>query len=232
MERIICILIGYVCGLFQTGYIIGKLNGIDIREHGSGNAGTTNTLRTLGAKYGALVLVGDALKCAVAIAVVRLIFGSGNEGILPLLIIYAATGTILGHNFPFYMNFKGGKGMATTAGFVIFGLGWQMTLINIVLFFSIFYFTHYVSLASIMVYVGLVISAFVYWKYDLFGFTYNGLEKLYIEYGLIMLFLAVMVVVRHKSNISRLIHGNERKTYLKSRPEIELKKEKEDKEKS
>ena len=73
-ERLICLAIGYVCGLFQTGYIVGKAKGIDIRQHGSGNAGTTNILRTMGAKYAGIVLLGDALKCGLAILITRLLF--------------------------------------------------------------------------------------------------------------------------------------------------------------
>ena len=227
IERIVCILIGYVCGLFQTGYILGRIKGIDIREHGSGNAGTTNTLRTMGAKYGALVLLGDALKCGVAVLIAKLIFGQSHSDVLPILMIYAAMGTILGHNFPCYMNFKGGKGMAATAGFVIFALGGKMTLINLVIFFGIFFVTHYVSLASITVYIGLVISAFVYWYFDLFGFTQKGKPGCYIEYFIIMLFLAVMAIVRHKENIKRLLKGEERKTYLKSKPILDVDKKNE-----
>ena len=78
-ERLISILIGYVFGLFQTSYIIGKMYKTDIREHGSGNAGTTNALRTFGKKAGAITLLGDCLKCVLAIMVVRLIFGQGDR---------------------------------------------------------------------------------------------------------------------------------------------------------
>ena len=76
LPRIICLAVGYACGLFQTSYIYGKKSGIDIREHGSGNAGTTNALRTLGKKAGALTLLGDCLKCVVAVVIARLLFGT------------------------------------------------------------------------------------------------------------------------------------------------------------
>ena len=106
MERLICIIIGYVFGLFQTSYIYGRLHGIDIRKCGSGNAGTTNMLRTLGTKAGAITLLGDAFKCVIAVLVVRTLFaGTQYPEILPLLSIYTAAGVVLGHNFPFYMNF-------------------------------------------------------------------------------------------------------------------------------
>lgn len=116
MERLICIAIGYVFGLFQTSYIYGKMHGIDIRKCGSGNAGTTNMLRTMGTKAGAITLLGDAFKCVIAVLVVRTLFRAQYEEILPLLSIYTAAGVILGHNFPFYMNFRGRKGNRSNGG--------------------------------------------------------------------------------------------------------------------
>ena len=114
MERLICLAIGYVCGLFQTSYIIGRFHQTDIREHGSGNAGTTNALRTFGKKAGAMTLLGDCLKCVAAILLVKVFFGKTYGSVLPLLTVYAAAGCILGHNFPFYLNFRGGKGIAAS----------------------------------------------------------------------------------------------------------------------
>ena len=87
MERIICLAIGYVFGLFQTGYIYGKLHNVDIRTMGSGNAGTTNALRTMGFKAGAITFIGDAFKCIFAVLTVKLIFGDSQADILPLLSI-------------------------------------------------------------------------------------------------------------------------------------------------
>jgi glycerol-3-phosphate acyltransferase PlsY len=106
--------IGYAFGMIQTAYFYGKMKGIDIRKHGSGNAGTTNTLRVLGPKAGFTVLFGDMLKCAIAVWLVGWIFGSMYPEHMYLLKIYTAFGAILGHDFPFYMNFKGGKGIAAT----------------------------------------------------------------------------------------------------------------------
>ena len=96
MIRLVCILIGYVFGLFQSSYIYGKLHGIDIKKHGSGNAGTTNTLRVLGKKAGAIVLICDMVKCGLAMMLVRFLFKESYSDILPLLALYAAAGTILG----------------------------------------------------------------------------------------------------------------------------------------
>lgn len=229
IERIICLVIGYLFGLIQTGYIVGKLKGIDIREHGSGNSGTTNTLRTMGLKYGLIVLAGDAIKCGLAIGVIRLIYGANYSAIIPILSIYAASGVILGHNFPIHMKFKGGKGFAATAGFVVFGLGPVMTLICLAVFAVVFVTTHYVSLGAVVIYTTLLISTFFYWKFDLFSFTANGVSQCYIEYLVIIILLFIMIVVRHKDNIKRLMSGQERKTYLKGKPEIDVDK-KDDKE--
>ena len=116
MERLICIVIGYLFGLVQTGYIYGKIKHIDIRKHGSGNAGATNALRTLGWKAGTITFLGDCLKCVLAVIFVRVIFS--QSAYVELLAMYSGLGAVLGHNFPFYLNFKGGKGMASTAGLI------------------------------------------------------------------------------------------------------------------
>ena len=113
MERILCLAIGYLFGLFQTAYIYGKMHGIDIRQHGSGNAGTTNTLRVLGTKAGLIVFAGDVLKCVLAVVVCSILFGKKYPEMVYLWKMYAAAGAILGHNFPFYLNFKGGKGISS-----------------------------------------------------------------------------------------------------------------------
>ena len=222
INRLICLVIGYICGLLQTGFIVGRMKGIDIREHGSGNAGTTNILRTMGIKYAIFVLLGDSLKCGVGILITYLIFGSSCADIIRLLFLYTAAGVILGHNFPFYMGFKGGKGMAATAGFIIFGLGPVMTLVSLVIFVIVFNITHYVSLGAMCIYIGLVVGTLVFWKTDYFSFGALGMSNLYVEYFIIICFLTVMLFYRHKENIKRLLSGCERKTYLKSKPEINV----------
>ena len=117
MERIICLVIGYACGLLQSGYLVGKMHHIDIRKAGSGNSGSTNALRVMGLKAGLMTFAGDVLKCFAAVLIVRAIYHGSN--ILPLLMMYAGAGVTLGHNFPFYMNFKGGKGIAVMAALVV-----------------------------------------------------------------------------------------------------------------
>ena len=210
MERIICLVIGYAFGLFQTAFIYGKLNGIDIREHGSGNAGTTNALRVLGTKAGLIVFAGDVIKTVLAIVICGLIFKNSHPEEVYLLKLYAATGAILGHNFPFYMGFKGGKGIAATAGFV---LSFHPTFIpvGILLFFGTFFLTHYVSLGSLLVYVGFMTQLIISGQCGLFGsMTSAELIEMYI----VGFLLAVMAFWKHRENIKRLLRGEERKTYL------------------
>lgn len=209
MSRLVCVIIGYIFGLFQTAFFYGKANGIDIREHGSGNAGTTNALRVLGTKAGLIVLLGDCLKCILAVAVCRLIFGESHEDMIYLLCIYTAAGAILGHNFPFYMGFKGGKGIAATAGLILSFHPWFIP-VGVVLFFGSFFITHYVSLGSLLVYVGFVTQLIIFGQNDFFDMDQSLLTEMYI----VAFLLAIMAFWKHRENIKRLIHGEERKTYL------------------
>ena len=215
MERIVCLAIGYVFGLFQTAFMYGKMHGIDIREHGSGNAGTTNALRVLGKKAGIIVLLGDVLKTVFAILVVRLIYRDMGSETLPVLSLYAATGAILGHNFPFYLKFKGGKGIAATAGLII-AFDWRFFVVCAVVFFATFFITHYVSLGSLLVYLAFVIEMVVLGQLGLLTVTEPA--HLYEMYG-ISLFLAVMAYIKHIPNIKRLIKGEESKTFLSKKKE-------------
>ena len=209
MERVICLVIGYVFGLFQTSYIYGKLHGIDIRDYGSGNAGTTNTLRVLGMKAGILVLAGDIVKCILAIVVSGLIFDKTHPDMIYLLKIYAAAGAILGHNFPFYLRFKGGKGIAATAGMIL-AFHPYFIPVAVVVFFGIFFKTHYVSLGSLILYAVFFVEMVVLGQTGVFGMTQTLLNELYIVTAV----LTVMAYYKHKENIKRLLSGTERKTYL------------------
>ena len=157
MERIICLLIGHVFGLFQTAYFYGKAHGIDIRQYGSGNSGTTNALRVLGTKAGLIVLAGDCLKCILAVVVIRMLYGGSHPDMIYLLCLYAGAGAVLGHNYPFYMGFRGGKGIAATAGLIL-SFHPYFVVMGVVVFFGIFFTTHLVSLGSLLVYLGFVIE--------------------------------------------------------------------------
>lgn len=213
--RIICLAIGYLCGLFQTAYIYGKSKGIDIREKGSGNAGTTNTLRTFGTKAGILVLCGDIVKCIIACSIARFVVVPMTEPELKyLLILYAAAGVILGHNFPFYMHFKGGKGIAATAGLIIC-FHWSFFIMGVIVFFGIFFTTHYVSLGSLLVYAFFVLQMIIEGQMGLFGMPQAALYEMYA----VAVLLAIMAYYKHRENIKRLLQGKERKTYLTKKSE-------------
>ena len=202
-------MIGYVFGLFQTAYLYGKLHGIDIRNYGSGNAGTTNTLRTLGTKAGLIVLLWDIMKCILAIVLTNLLFRNSHADEIYLLKIYAAAGAILGHNFPFYLHFKGGKGIAATAGMILSFHPYLIPM-GVLLFFGTFFTTHYVSLGSLLVYAGFMTELVVLGQMGIFGMSQAALNEMYVVAG----FLTVMAYYKHKDNIKRLLDGTERKTYL------------------
>ncbi len=222
MERVICLVIGYGFGLFQTAYFYGKAHGIDIRQHGSGNSGTTNALRVLGTKAGLIVLAGDCLKCMAAVWVSRLIFGGSHPDMIYLLSLYAGAGAILGHNFPFYMHFKGGKGIAATAGLIL-SFHPYFIIMGVAVFFGIFFTTHLVSLGSLMVYLGFVIEMAVCGQMGVFaGMTQAQLYEMYA----VSVLLAGLAYWMHRQNIIRLLHGNERRTYLLKKNKLDVEPEK------
>ena len=205
MERVICLVIGYLFGLFQTGYIYGKIHHFDIRKHGSGNAGTTNALRTMGVKAGAITLVGDCFKCVFAVLLVRAVFAAKAD-MLPLLSMYAAFGAVLGHNYPFYMNFKGGKGIAVTAGIIIV-TDLRLTAVCLLTFILIVVLTRYVSLGSLVVSVMFLVGLIIKGQMGLFGMSHAYLLEMY---GIGVLFV-ISAFVRHRANIGRLLNGTENK---------------------
>ena len=170
---------------FQTAYILGKIYHIDIRKQGSGNLGSTNVLRTLGKKAGALNLLCDCLKCIAAILIVRAIFGNSYGDILPLLSLYAAAGCNSGGIiFPFYLNFKGGKGVAASVGLVI-AFDWRIFVICAIVFFGLFFLTHYVSLCSVSAYLAAFISMIVFGQMGSYHMDSYHMIELYIVMGLL-----------------------------------------------
>lgn len=207
MQRVICLLIGYAFGLFQTGYIYGRSKNVDIRELGSKNAGTTNALRTMGVKAGILTLLGDVFKCVLAAVIVRLIYA--DSPIRLLLVGYAGLGVILGHNFPFYLKFRGGKGIAAGAGLML-ALNPVMFLIALAVFVVLLLTTKYVSLGSLAMMLVFAVEVIVYGQMG--GLSLKG-GPLY-EFYAIIIFLTILAFIRHRTNIKRLISGTESKTDL------------------
>lgn len=210
MSRLVCLLIGYCFGLFQTAYFYGKLKGIDIRTMGSGNAGTTNTLRVLGTKAGFIVLAGDILKTVLAIALVRVwVVPHGKEWEY-LLVMYTAAGSILGHNYPFYMQFKGGKGIAATAG-LLFSFHPVLAVTGVAVFLLVFNLTHYVSLGSLTVYAVFLVQLIYMGQNGVFG----SVEQVVLTEMYILTFLLLLMAYwKHRENIVRLWKKEERKIYL------------------
>ena len=207
MERLICVMIGYVFGLLQTGYLYGKMHNIDIRKQGSGNAGTTNALRTMGWKAGVVTLLGDAFKCVFAVLLVRMIYKGTHGDMLPLLAMYAGMGAVLGHNYPFYMKFKGGKGIATTAGLLLSTTNAWMVVICLAVFVGIVAGPKYVSVGSLAVVI-LYLGEVVYLgQTGVYGIAQN---YLYEMYG-IAAFLMLSAFFKHRANIKRLLSGTENK---------------------
>lgn len=206
LSRVICLAIGYVFGLFQTGYIYGKAHNIDIREHGSGNAGTTNTLRTLGWKAGAVTFIGDLAKAMLAILIAWLIFRNRYPDYVKILEMYAGLGAVLGHNYPCYLHFKGGKGIACTSGFIL-AVFLPTAPICLVLFILAVAITRYVSLGSILVVISFYIQLVIFGQLGVFPVKPEYLPEVYVV-GAVFSLLALW---RHRANIKRLLSGTENK---------------------
>lgn len=207
MERIICIVAGYAFGLIQTGFIYGKIKNTDIRNYGSGNSGTTNVLRTFGAAGGAVTFIGDFFKAVIPALIVGFIFREQGIEAVKMYQMYTTLGVVLGHDFPFFMGFKGGKGIASSAGglIVVDPVG---TVATLVCFALIVVLTRYVSLGSVS---AAVIMAVAHILSGEFLGTYGGPGQCRIENYAVMIVLAALAIFKHKANIERLIKGTENK---------------------
>jgi len=192
---LLCAFAGYALGSVNSSVIIGRIYGIDIRNEGSKNAGLTNALRVLGKKAAVMVLAGDILKGVIAVLLGSLVSRwAGSLG--QYFSVAAGTFAVIGHNWPVYFKFKGGKGILTTAT-VIFMLDWRIGLVVLVLFVLVVALSKYVSLGSIT-------GAFAV---PLFAFAF-GHDLVFICF---MLFLSALAIFRHKANINRLMNGKENK---------------------
>ena len=155
--RAICLVGGYGVGLIQTAYIYGRIKGVDIRKYGSGNAGTTNALRVLGKKAGLIVFLGDFLKGIIACSLTHIILGQLGIGDAYMFVLYTGLGVVLGHNFPFYMQFKGGKGIAASGGMIVGLWDWRLVVILLAAFIISVVITRYVSVGSLTIMIGFFI---------------------------------------------------------------------------
>lgn len=210
--RLIALGISYVFGLFQTGYIYGKSKGIDIRNEGSGNAGTTNSLRVLGIKAGLITFLGDLFKAIFAVLLVLLLFRNKYPDAVKILELYAGFGAVLGHNFPFYLKFKGGKGIACTSGMIL-AVCPLAAPICLALFIGSIAITRYVSLGSILVVVSYLVQVIVFGQLGYLRIDAALLPEFYI----VSACFTAMALWRHRSNIKRLLSGTENKFALKKK---------------
>lgn len=204
--RVIAVTIGYVFGLFQTGYVYGKSQGIDIRSQGSGNAGATNSLRVLGWKAGLIVFLGDLFKAIFAVLLTGFLFREKYPETIKILELYAGFGAVLGHNFPFYLKFKGGKGIACTSGMIL-AVFPMAAPICLVLFIGSIAITRYVSLGSILVVTSYLVQVIIFGQMG-----YLHMEAEYLpEFYIVSACFTAMGVWRHRENVKRLLNGTENK---------------------
>ena len=211
--KISVLLLGYLAGaLIQAGYWMGKFNKIDIREYGSGNAGTTNVMRTLGKKAGIITYLLDAFKAVLADLVIHFAIVPYTDIPEMLLFLYCGLGIVLGHNFPFYLKFKGGKGIAASSGVVISLMFFpkycfMFTVLGIGIFALVAVTTKYVSLASL---IGMAMLFVEFLVWGILGWLpLSGTSR--VEGTVIVFLLAALAFIRHRSNIVRLVNGTERK---------------------
>jgi acyl phosphate:glycerol-3-phosphate acyltransferase len=197
---ILIALLSYLMGSVPAGYIAGRFAGIDIRRVGSGNIGATNVLRVLGKPYGYAVFLFDFCKGVGAVRMSILIINAAHPGNQEseLVGIMAGVLCVLGHTYPVWLGFKGGKGVATSVG-VLFGLMPAAALTVLAVWFVTFQATKYVSVASIAAAVALPVTAAV-----MVHFEKAGMPLVYFSAC-----LAVVIVWRHRSNVSRLMKGTE-----------------------
>lgn len=205
------IILAYLLGAIPTAVWFGKFyHGVDVRNHGSGNPGATNTFRVLGKRAGTIVLLVDIVKglSAASIPVIMFRLGVIPEQDLVIFKLIFGMVAVLGHLFPVFINFKGGKGVATLLGMML-AIHWEVAVLCMLIFLAILITTKYVSLGSIL-------SALAFPVMLLTIPRFQGGEPVLIIFGFI---LFLMVVWAHHKNIKRLSRGEENKTYLFSKEE-------------
>ena len=200
MIWLVIVILCYLIGSFPSGYLVGKSQGIDIRQHGSGNIGATNVLRVMGKKWGYLVFFCDSLKGFISVksGVWLAVSAGGDTAFAGVL---AGIFCIIGHNYTVWLNFKGGKGIATSIGVLLAIVPVVIVLVILIVWVAVFFVWKYVSLASICAALSLPVAVLA-----LFPFVGHG------NYWVLLLFsltVAGLAVWRHRSNIDRLLHGKE-----------------------
>lgn len=210
-EIIIWVIVGYFLGSVSFGYIIGKDAGVDIRESGSGNTGTTNALRTLGKKAAALTFLGDLFKAIIPVLVAKYlsvkVFADDSD-MSYIVGLITGLSVAIGHNFPVWMKFKGGKGIAVTAGVTVAVayMNWYYLVIAVSLFVIIVLITKYVSVGS------LCVPA---WALPVYAIIFERDNIYFTELLIISFLFTILAFVMHRENIKRLISGTENKLFAK-----------------
>ncbi len=210
LQIIFCIIMGYVFGIFSSGYFIGKIYHVDVKSKGSGNLGTTNVLRVVGLKAGIITLVIDLGKTIIPMMLTRYVLFTQYEAfsdLSQLLVLYTALGAVCGHLFPFYLKFRGGKGIACMGACMLI-YDWRLAAIGLVLFISILVITRYMSLASLT--ASVLFPIFV-------GISSHG----DLHMILVTLLFTVSAFYNHRQNIVRLINHNENKLTVKKKEKSE-----------
>lgn len=228
---VIGVIVAYLIGSFPSAVVIGKVfYGIDVREHGSGNSGATNTFRVLGKKPGIVVLLIDVFKGFIAVFFISIVFQKffensvfpnlkvdltikgytwvyyqlTNEAVFPFFRLMLAIAAVVGHIYPVFARFRGGKGVATMLG-ILFAIQPMAALISIVVFALVFSLSNYVSLGSIT-------GAVVYPIVVRYVINHDSMLEIYFSF-----IVAFMVIFTHRKNIGRLLKGAETKIYLRSK---------------
>lgn len=208
---IIMAIIAYLIGSINFSVILSKkMAGFDVREKGSGNAGSTNMLRSVGKKAAALTLICDILKGVVSIGIAILLGNVVDNMNREILLQIAGIAVVIGHTFPIFFGFRGGKGVATSLGVILMS-NWQIGLICLVFALVLMVLTRMVSLGSCAAAVLFpVLTLFINTNYTVLSEEKSG--KVYFIYSVL---LAIIVLFNHRSNIKRILNGTENKVGAK-----------------
>ena len=216
IARILCLIIGYVIGMvcLTSYWYAKKYHKLDIRTKGSGNAGTTNMGRVLGKKAAIVTLVGDMCKAFLSALICWFIFRGTADS--TTIFLYSGLGVVLGHNYPLIFGFKGGKGIATSAGvylsmMVLPGHYWELCLIGTLTFLAVLFITRYMSLASLSLSAGFCIEFIIFGALGVLGIG----GAVLVEADFLILIISILAFIRHKSNIIRLMNGTEHRMWSK-----------------
>lgn len=209
------VIISYLLGSLNFSIIVSRrLIHSDIRESGSNNAGATNMLRTNGKKYAIITFLGDVFKIFVAILIAYFIIGSkdfsSNEYLFKSIAGFCC---VLGHMYPCFFKFKGGKGVSVCSGMVI-AIDWRIAIILFIIFIAVTFTTKYVSLGSIVIAICYPILEFIFFKPDTLNLGTTAISARCIA-TIIAIIFTLIVVIKHWQNIIRLVKGTENKTDLR-----------------